>query len=316
MSFHRAIRDASLDLVIESATPLRYGEGEDPAIDRPAHVRAGSGLVVLGDIAWVVQDDALFLAWVHLPTMAVRSVALPAPAGTRLFGEDRGNKKEKPDFEVLFALPDQLVALGSGSTPKRRRILLARRDGSDARILDAEPFYKGLEARTDFRGSELNLEGAVLLDAKRVRLFNRGNGAATKLLQPIDATADVALGDLLEGRAGDIANVRQYDLGKIGEVKLTFTDATAGSSGEIRYLASAEDSPDTYSDGVVTGSAIGAIAPDGSARFGHLLEADRTPSRRKLEGLAWDAGRSRWLAVEDKDDPEKPCEIVVLRAKT
>jgi hypothetical protein len=53
---HRA--DPALAAVVVRQAPLHYADGADPAMDRPAHVRAGSSLArVPGGIA-VIQDDA------------------------------------------------------------------------------------------------------------------------------------------------------------------------------------------------------------------------------------------------------------------
>ena len=52
--------------------PLHYGEGPNQQLDRPGHVRAGSGVVVVdtkhGKKLVVVQDDASFLAVVDPKT--------------------------------------------------------------------------------------------------------------------------------------------------------------------------------------------------------------------------------------------------------
>ena len=56
--------------------PLRYTEGADTTLDRPAHVRAGSSLAAVpGGIA-LVQDDANFVAVVADGGARVRAIAL------------------------------------------------------------------------------------------------------------------------------------------------------------------------------------------------------------------------------------------------
>lgn len=106
---------------IVARAQLRYAEGPDASLDRPAHVRAGSGLryvdTVAGPRLVVAQDDASFLAIVDPTTMRATSIALPAgPGGKRLFGDDRGNKKDKLDLECVEAFTYEsrhlVVALG------------------------------------------------------------------------------------------------------------------------------------------------------------------------------------------------------------
>ncbi|HET6398817.1 MAG TPA: hypothetical protein VFH47_04620, partial [Candidatus Thermoplasmatota archaeon] len=163
-----------------------------------------------------------------------------------------------------------------------------------------------------FSGSELNLEGAAFLGA-RLRLLGRGNGAARDGLQPLDATADLEWEDLrpyLEGESTTppaLEGVVQYDLGAMGGLRLGFTDGAAWPGG-LLYSAAAEDSPDATRDGAVTGSAIGLIRPDGTARWAPLTGPEGEPFPGKVEGIA--AGGDGWLwAVLDADDPGLPSEL-------
>ena len=61
---------------------MLYRDGPDRSLDRPAHVRAGSGLSWIGDRLVLVQDDANFVAVVDPATGFAESITLPA-------GEDR-----------------------------------------------------------------------------------------------------------------------------------------------------------------------------------------------------------------------------------
>ena len=77
-----------------------------------------------------------------------------------------------------------LVAFGPGSSPHLERVVVCRgldapgREATHVSLYDAQVFYAGLRAVTDFAGSELNLEGAAYLGGRRLRLFGRGNGTA------------------------------------------------------------------------------------------------------------------------------------------
>ena len=70
--------------------------------------------------------------------------------GERLFDERRGNKGRKLDLEAGFVLarPDgeRLIGLGSGSSPRRERILVVRRAAGsfDVRSVDAHALYASL----------------------------------------------------------------------------------------------------------------------------------------------------------------------------
>src|SRR5688572_15467550 len=99
-------QDAALHARVVRTTELRYAAGADAALDRPAHLRAGSGIAWVGGRLAVVQDDAAFLAWVDPATGLADSLPLLRGAdGARQFGDDRGNKHLKPDFESCVAVP-------------------------------------------------------------------------------------------------------------------------------------------------------------------------------------------------------------------
>src|SRR5262245_26061257 len=197
MTVLRARRDPKLRAAVVSRRLLLYAAGADASLDRPAHVRAGSSLAWVGDRLAVVQDDALFLAFVDPVTARVDSIALPAPDGVRQFDERRGNKKAKADLEACIAVrradEQLLIAFGSGSSPVRERILVVRDPLGRARadFVDASPFYALLRDPA-FAGSELNLEGAVV-QGRDLVLLQRGNGAPRGDLAPRDATARVDL---------------------------------------------------------------------------------------------------------------------------
>ena len=318
--------------------PLLYAEGADPALDRPAHVRAGSGLARLGTPAGariaVVQDDALFLAVVDPATGLAGAVSLPAgPGGARQFDTARGTKHLKLDLEACVALPARgvhggtLVALGSGSTPRRERALVAAlapdepNGVRDARLVDAAPLYAALRDAAEFAGSELNVEGAALV-GDAVRLFGRGNGAARGDVRAVNATCDLdaraLLAFLLDGAPPPSPErVAQYALGAIGGVPLGFTDAVALGGDTVVFTATAEDSPDAVADGAVGGSAIGVIDARGAVRWTPITDADGGPLADKAEGIALAAadGARVWV-VTDADDPARPAELceVELRA--
>ena len=310
----KAQEDPALAARVLRRIPLRYAAGADPALDRPGHVRAGSSLARLGDGRLVVvQDDAHFLAVVDPATGLAEAVTLPAGVGgARQFDPSRGTKHLKWDLESCVVLPATaddadadprawLVALGSGSTARRERVLVAPlpADGGppradDVRLVDAAALYARLRALTAFAGAELNVEGAVRV-GDRVRLLGRGNGAGTDDAPAVNATCDVPLGALrafLAGRADapEPSDAVPYALGALDDAPLGFTDATA------------------------VGDALLADA----ARWARLTDADGAPWRAKVEGLiaATPDGRRLWV-VTDADDPDAPselCEVAFGRA--
>jgi len=192
--------DATLSARIVRTVPLRYAAGPDAATDRPAHVRAASGLARFRGWVAVVQDDANFVALVQPGDGRAGQITLPAgESGVRQFDDLRGNKRFKLDLEACVAVRDRggetLLAFGSGSSPLRERIVVVRE--AETRTVEASAFYAGLRQERGFSGSELNVEGAIEIDGD-LRLFNRGNGAPVQGRLPVDATCDVRLAELLD----------------------------------------------------------------------------------------------------------------------
>jgi hypothetical protein len=60
----RAQLDPALSLRVISVRELRYNAAAPLGDDRPAHVRAASGLAFTGGRLAVIQDDAAFIAYV------------------------------------------------------------------------------------------------------------------------------------------------------------------------------------------------------------------------------------------------------------
>jgi hypothetical protein len=328
-----AREDPTMRARVVRRTALRYAEGADPALDRPAHVRAGSSLARVGDHLAVIQDDANFLALVDPDTGLADAVALPAgEGGKRQFDSTRGNKAHKLDLEACVTLeaPDgaaYLVAFGSGSTPRREQVLVAplvdARVAHDAvRLVEAPGLYAALRAVDAFAGAELNVEGAARIrgpGAARVRLFGRGNGATRDGVLARDATCDLdaaaLLRHLLDGASvPEIADVVQYDLGTLDGCRLGFTDASAlhgADEGTLVFCAAAEDSPNAVDDGAVTGSVIGVLDATGARWTPIPLDGDdagHPPA--KVEGvLAMTPDGTRLWVVTDVDDPAAPAEL-------
>ena len=314
---------------------MRYAAGADPAIDRPAHVRAASGIAWVGEKVAVIQDDASFVALVDPETGLAEAVPLPPDAsGRRLFDDERGNKADKLDHEALASIPTDdgalLVALGSGSMPRRESIALIAGLATERAVtrVSATPrFYSGLRASAPFAGSELNVEGAIYLDG-RLRLFGRGNGAVRGEVRPVNATCEIEWAALrAHVETPDHAppptpfNVVHYELGSIDGARLAFTDATPGwafaGARSVLYLAAAEASPDAIRDGEVAGSAIGVIEErDGvtMARWAEVRDSDGSHLPLKAEGVALMPGApGRLLVSVDADAHDLPSELLELQ---
>lgn len=310
--------DPGLRAVLGPPTPLVYADGGSPADDRPAHVRAASAVRRQHGRLVIVQDDVNVLA---LRGPEVAPVLLPVgEGGRRVFGDDRGNKRAKMDLEACATLPDgRLVAFGSGSTGARERLVVLELGGA-TRVVDGSPLYRALRAVTAFAGSELNVEGAVVV-GDRLRLVQRGNGAARGELVAVDAIGDVELDAFVRwldgtGACPGLVAVTPFDLGVAGAggTRFGFTDATVLPDGRLAFVACAEASPDTYRDGEVVGCRFGVVE-GGQARTCDVVEASGAPTRLKLEGIEAREDPGTLDVVADLDRPHEPALLAELRVE-
>ena len=129
---------------------------------------AASGVILRGGRLLVVQDDSLTALWIDPGTLAMERVTLLGDGG-------RLTKQEKADFEAVLETPDgTILALGSGGTDRRKRIVVYDAGTSEVRTIDATALYDALAARLP---EPPNIEGAALAgDGITVRLFHRANG--------------------------------------------------------------------------------------------------------------------------------------------
>lgn len=291
--------------------PLRWRGGADAALDRPAHVRAASGLTWLGDQLMVVCDDLLFLGVVDVATGLVDDVALPA-AGPRAFDARRGNKAGKPDFEATFALDDALWAVGSGGPLPARQVVARWRPGEAPTVIAVPALMAQLAAALVPAGGALNLEGAVVV-GDAIWLANRGgdtSGPAGVVTQ--DAIVRVPRARwhaAVAGAAIEVPAAQRHDLGQLAGAALRFTELTRRGDAVV-YLAAAERTTSFYDDGEVVGSALGVL---GGAPAQPIVDEHGAPLVAKLEGLAFvPTEPTRAFAVDDADDPDRPATLFEL----
>ena len=270
----------------------------------------------------IVQDDTNAVAILDRASMAVTALLLPrGEGGARMFGEDRANKQHKLDLEACVHLADRgmMLAFGSGSKSARERVVWVEDiDGQPrAKVCDATALYRAFREDTRFSGSELNIEGVARV-GDHLRFFQRGNGAQNGALTPVDATADLPIDRVLAALTNPstklaLEKVKRFSLGAIDGVRLTFTDAWSDGDEPVWFLAAAEDSPDTYRDGAVAGSALGWIDGAGDGYWCAIEAENGGPFRDKAEGLSLDPARPEraWIVV-DKDDTTAPCELCEL----
>jgi hypothetical protein len=323
----RAVHDPAMSAKITRRLPLAYLEGSSAPADRPPFVLAASGLAMLGEHLFVVQDNANWLAVVH-PDETVTALPLPRHwSGVRIFNEERQNTDQKFDLEACVVMQSadgpELVGFGSGTGESSCWIL--RVTGADqaighpsehsgaygAHFLDAAVFYQSLRDDAGFSGGRLNIEGATAIDAERILVLQRGDASESEG-DPVDATGEVSWPALIAHLADpssvpppQMENVTRYELGQLNGVRLTFSDAEYLGDGRILFSGSAEKL-----DGSVSGSVIGLIDGARHARWTEISSEDGSPFRSKIEGLSLAAGKPGTIRfVIDDDDETAPSEM-------
>lgn len=317
-----ATLSSHLTATLGTPQPLLYDHGAHPVEDLPAHVRAASSIRRQGQRLVIAQDDVNALATLDLATGVTRPILLPTgPDGARIFDEGRGNKKLKLDLEASLVLPDgRFVALGSGSSPQREKIVtVGAGAGALAQQLVGSGLYAGLRAHASARGARLNIEGAVV-QGPWLRLLQRGNGKRD--YQPWNAILDLPLDRFvgwLDGRgaAPTIDRILEVSLGDIDGVRFGFTDAAVMSDGRMAFLACAEDTADAIDDGPVLGCRFGWLAADDqTAVMTPVVDAVGRPTHLKLEGIeVRQASDSVFDVVADMDRGDEPAQIAELVVK-
>lgn len=286
----RAELDGSRVAVLQRPFPLLLTGGSSETEDHPGFARAASAVRRWQRRLVVIQDDvnAIAMGGSENPALLEAWLLPRGEDGRRSFDDALGNKHLKLDLEAAAVLPDgRLLALGSGSTPARERLVIADAEGGIV-LRDAADLYASLRRATAFSGSELNIEGAVVQDGW-LRFFQRGNGQASRGLQPVSAVGDVPLSAFLAwldagAAAPELARILCVELGDVAGVPLGFTDATLLGSGAIAFVACAERSPDVTRDGEVLACRLGLLEGD-SARLFDIVDEHGNSCTLKLEGI-------------------------------
>ncbi len=304
---HRAEPEDLDELPLDRLRDLDLEEASGP--DLPPHVASASGVARRGRNVYVIGDESTHLACFDLtgdrPGTLRRVLSGETAAGAAQRSHD------KPDLEALTVLPPGkgspyglLLGIGSGSGPKRDRGFAWDLDAGgglqgDPREVDLSPAYEQLRERI----GDLNVEGAAVLGPELL-LFHRGNADEGR-----NAIARLSLERALESMRGDlridveeISSIKGYELGKLDDVDLCFSDATPLGDELVVFTASAEDE-----DGKIHGSVIGLIEPGGEVK--RLRRIDR---RWKVEGVhaTIDTGVLDLLFVCDQDDPDTPSPLL------
>ena len=318
-----ATYDARLLVEVCAQRTLTYSYLDATAGDRPAHVRAASGLTRALGRWYVVQDDTAFVGVVDDASVHAIVLPLPSAAGPRRqFSAALGNKAAKPDFEACFTSGQdagvRVWAVGSGSTVRRRDVAQLDPHTGATRRFDATGLHLQI---VDELGHLPNIEGACIV-ADTLWFFHRGNtGARDRGCCAFAWSWRAVQAWLLDGEpAPAMTGVTTFDVGEIQGVRWGITDVAVGPAGRLAVLCAAESSANAIDDGAVVGARIGVLDVDETGawtllRTVGLPAAVTGPGNYKPEGLFIDTtSPGHAFLVADPDDTEVPavlCEVAL-----
>ncbi|RYG22187.1 MAG: hypothetical protein EOO07_00590 [Chitinophagaceae bacterium] len=257
-------------------------------------INAASGLFLKGDLLYVIGDNSSLLYAYNVKHKQLNTFPLLA----NLSKSAQIPKAEKPDFEALCAHENSLYILGSGSTPKRNRMIEFRFNSRQVIEHDLTQLYTAMKSAHAIADEDLNVEGAIYNGSKWY-LFNRGNGSGAK-----NGVFIINGVDLPTARNADFIAI---PLPKTNTISASFTDAVLYEN-QIYFIAAAEDTTSTYHDGKIMGSYMGTLDLATLKLKGFKKIADH----QKFEGLTFlrkKGGQLEFLICEDSDSETSSTKI-------
>lgn len=277
-----------------------------------SNIGALSGVACLGEDIYFVGDDVRYLLKTNLKShITSNTIFEKIPLFEQLAHIPLVtlSKAEKPDFEALTCIEingqKKLLIMGSGSTENRKQALLFNPANHQIRTLINAVDYNFLAKNQALTGgADLNIE-AVCSDKQNLYIFQRGN---------INRHHGVLVFDLAQIQDG-----KSLDKAVVNSLSLQLPDIDGSTSGIsdacflkgkdlIVATAAVEQTANTYDDGLVLGSFIILLSPDGKTLDTQLIQDDNgQPIPIKVEGITWlesTADGEVFLLVTDSDGGE------------
>ncbi len=218
-------------------------------------VSSGSGLAYFNNAAYLVGDDASYIAVMpNLDSNAFTRVLLNSNASS-----GRDSKAIKHDLEAAIigtiGNAPYLCAFGSGSLTPYRDTMYAIDIKNNIVSFKCSllPLYKAIKIKAGLNDHQFNIEGAALV-GERLILFNRGKNIAI-----IITWADLVR--YIQNPSGDIPEfkLQKIVLPIVNNFSVGISGACTINKNELLFTASLEETQDNIADGVIKGSYIGIL---------------------------------------------------------
>ncbi len=290
--------------------------------NRPAYVVSASGLVRLENRIFIVADDELHLAEFDLRGSQPGRWLKLLPG--MLASNYKERKQHKPDLEAITHIQPDTYAAGGAllvmpSMSRSNRVTGAMLKLEKGQVLAESPIpidFSDIRNKLKESIDGLNVEG-IAIQKKVTRLFHRGSKTKGKsVVVELDTEAFLHdLHDTHKPKSAGISRLREYELGDIEGVQLSFTDAVPMPDGRIVFLVAAEATDDEYQDGASLGSSLGIMKENGD-----IEDLVRINGREKFEGICADylstqlgtgavAHTLNILLVSDTDNEKLPASL-------
>jgi hypothetical protein len=206
-------------------------------------IGSASGLIYKDNSLFIIGDNSGFLYEYNIESKNLQRQPIIETARENIA------KSEKSDFEAITHFGDNLYVFGSGSTPKRNKMIEINTVKKEIATNDLTDLYEVMQSFGEIKPKDFNIEGAIY-NGESWFLLNRGNGKSKKNV------VFTIHGKIVTNEFNILSN--EYKLPKINGVRSSFTDGILVDS-KIYFLATAEDTDSTYTDGAILGSCIGRI---------------------------------------------------------
>lgn len=218
-------------------------------------IPSGSGLAMDRDSLYIISDNTPYFYKLSLATGKFRKV----PIAGYTAEEHLLPKKTKHDFESALTARIQgkncLLAFGSGSSPRREKLLLAGVDNdNEQRIVPLFYLYSALRERYQLSKEALNIEGAALCNERLFLFLRKKNLVISMDWRDFEAY-------LLAPSEKNIPKTesQHIQLPKHAGIIAGFSGVTEVNNSKLVFCASLEHAPNHIDDGPIYGSYIGTI---------------------------------------------------------
>lgn len=251
-------------------------------------INAASGIHYQQDQLYIVSDNSPYLYQYDMQASQLHKIQLDSTQQ-----QEMASKKEKADFEALYAIGDTLVVVGSGSTSERETAFIYQQKDQSVQRVSLAPLYRQMRKIGKVNEENFNIEGIAYADGTWYFL-NRGNGPKHQNVV-FSFKGDAQL----QFQAASL-QAKHLKLPPIQDQPSGFSDAMLLDN-RLFFLASAENKASNYQDGENMGTYIAYI----NLKTWKLSPIQTLSKTKKLEGLSLyqqSDSTKTFLLCEDPDD--------------